>query len=513
MSRKKNNKAGAVIIGPVLVIGGVLALWENEGRFDYFKAAREAAVIASPGESVGEPVAFTDALNTDIPIAGEYVDEFVGYLSVERLAEIYSWERDEDSDGDVSWSLGWQSGLENNSRNEGLTQVLRSGSLYPEVYELGSLSISPTDIHFVDGTVSIAPGSVRLSTGGTDLGLRPDGDTFHLDKGQPDDLGDERIQYFGVPNAPTASYFGLIADGRGVGKRFEQNDGIISSIIDNDGMLHHLVNGSREGALEKIRADLVRKTWLVRLFGTLAIVFGFLLFFGVFATLLYRIPILGGLVQFGVFVISLVLGLGLALTVMLAGFVFHHPLTVALPLALVIGGAIWFVRKSRVASRNAKSALAQKVAAQQAAVATPPPLPPLPTTPAAEPPPLPAMPVASPTEVMERTFVNLALVAMSEGGLARSEEKFLKSWGDENGISSTRMEELLEGARHDPPEAHPATRDDLELMACVAMADGVLSHKEWRFLMKIAEKVGIDRDELRRMLTAIENGTALPAAT
>ena len=183
MSRKKNNKAGAVIIGPVLVIGGVLALWENEGRFDYFKAAREAAVIASPGESAGEPVAFTDALNTDIPIAGRVRGRVRGLPERGASRRDLLLERDEDSDGDVSWSLGWQSGLENNSRNEGLTQVLRSGSLYPEVYELGSLSISPTDIHFVDGTVSIAPGSVRLSTGGTDLGLRPDGDTFHLDKG------------------------------------------------------------------------------------------------------------------------------------------------------------------------------------------------------------------------------------------------------------------------------------------------------------------------------------------
>ena len=211
MSRKKNNKAAAVVIGPALVIGGVLSLWENEGRFDYYEASKDATVITSPDEAPGQPIAYTQSLNTEIPIRGEYVVQFTGYHYVRRRAEIYSWDRTEDSDGDVSWSLGWESSLQNNSRNSGLEQVLSSGTLYPEVYELGQLEISPQSIHFVDGTVAIAPESVRLAPSGESLPLAPSGEYFYLDKGREDDLGDERIGFRGVPNTPTASYFGLIA--------------------------------------------------------------------------------------------------------------------------------------------------------------------------------------------------------------------------------------------------------------------------------------------------------------
>jgi len=508
MSKKTNSKVGAVLVGPTLVIGGALALWENEGRFDYHQAAEDAAVIAAPDESTGQPIAYTESLNTEIPIPGDYVVEFMGYHSVRRRAEIYSWERDEDSDGDVTWSLDWQSSLESNARNQGLRKVLSSASLYPEVYELGSLNISPEKIHFVDGSVAIKPASIQLSSEGASLQLEPSVDYFHLDKGRGDDLGDERVSFDGIRNAPTASYFGLIVNERAVGKQFEQNDGFISAIIDNDGVLHHLVNGERASALEKIRADLVRKTWLVRIFGTLAIVFGFLVFFKVFLTLLYRIPLIGGLIQFGAFLLSLILGLSLALIVMFSSVVFHHPLTIALPLVLVIGGVIWFVRKSRTAGNNAKQALAVKLEAQQMASVAPPPLPP---PSAAQPPALPPMPIPPQPELIERSFKNLALVAMAEGDLDRRENRILSSWGRDNGISAERMKEILDSAHADSSEAHPATRDDLELMACVAMADGVLSNKEWEFLLKIAGTIGLKPEDVRKMLTDIENGTLVPA--
>ena len=94
----------------------------------------------------------------------------------------------------------------------------------------------------------------------------------------------------------------------------------------------------------------------------------------------------------------------------------------------------------------------------------------------------------SDSELIERTFTNLALVAMSEGKLHNKENKFLISWGKDNGVSAERMKQLFDVAKADPPEAHPATRDDLELMALMAMADGVLSTGEWHFLLKIAEE-------------------------
>jgi len=344
--------------------------------------------------------------------------------------------------------------------------------------------------------------------------------------------GDERVSYSAIPNAPTTSYFGVIEGGRAVGRQFEEVSGLIAMIIANDGILHHLVNGEREEALAKLKADLRMKTWMVRIFGTVAVVMGFFIFFSVFMSLLYRIPVLGNFVEYGVFLFSAVLGLTLSLLAILSGLVFHNPLTVALPLALLVGGVFWFLRRSRVASRNAKAALDRRMRAQEFAsssVKPPPPPPGAPKGPAPgsvpatdaqvpNPPPetsrSPAQPPAAPLsgrELIEHTFVNLAALALSEGKLSKKENRFLIEWGKENGINGARMQDLFAQARNDPPEMHHATKDDLEILALMAMADGVLSTPEWNFLWKIADRLDMKPQDLREMLLAIEKGAALPA--
>ena len=88
MADRKKKKAGGLLIGPALIVAGCMALWQNEGRFDYYTAARDATVITSPIESPVEPIAYTARLRTDIPIEGDYVTRFDGYLVVNRQAEI-----------------------------------------------------------------------------------------------------------------------------------------------------------------------------------------------------------------------------------------------------------------------------------------------------------------------------------------------------------------------------------------------------------------------------------------
>lgn len=84
---------------PGLAITGILALWENESRFNYFEAARDATQISSPHESSCEPISFTGRLDTDIPISGDYIERFVSYQKVSRRAAIYSWHKGKNSEG------------------------------------------------------------------------------------------------------------------------------------------------------------------------------------------------------------------------------------------------------------------------------------------------------------------------------------------------------------------------------------------------------------------------------
>ena len=48
--RRDRNRNSPVAIG-LLVCGGVLALWENEGRFDYATAAQQAREVRSLDEA------------------------------------------------------------------------------------------------------------------------------------------------------------------------------------------------------------------------------------------------------------------------------------------------------------------------------------------------------------------------------------------------------------------------------------------------------------------------------
>ena len=57
-----------------------------------------------------------------------------------------------------------------------------------------------------------------------------------------------------------------------------------------------------------------------------------------------------------------------------------------------------------------------------------------------------------------------------------------------------------------------ANRDDLELMIYMALADGVLSTKEWALLVKFAKELGINALELRGMIVGIEKEAALAPA-
>lgn len=90
------DRNGNVAWSAVGVLGGILALWENEGRFDYSAAAHDAAVVVS--HQLAEPdetVAITGALEMGIAIEDRYVEPILGYHIVARTAEIYSWHRDQ----------------------------------------------------------------------------------------------------------------------------------------------------------------------------------------------------------------------------------------------------------------------------------------------------------------------------------------------------------------------------------------------------------------------------------
>jgi hypothetical protein len=449
-----------VLMGPGAVFASALALWENEGRFDYYRAAQETTVVATPQDAApDEPVSLTGALDTTIPIMGEYVGRFTGYLVVRRFAEVYSWRESEDDDGYATWDLGWHSTVESNSRNSGIVQRLSGGSLYPPKYQVDEMEVSVERIHLVDLFASIPVDRLPLSDSGTRLGLeRSSGHLYLRQSPNASSAGDERLSYTGVKAEPQATYFGVIEEGVGVGKQFELRESFISALIQNDGILHHLVNGDRDEALATVRLDFVFTKWLVRVVGTLGMIVGFGLLFRRFASLLYRFRSLRGLVRVGVFALGLAVGLPLALAVMASSMVIHSPLAAAVPMALAVGGS----ERSEGGPGEIDSVAA-----------------------------------------IEDTFSTLAALALVEGGLDPKEQKFLTKWGRRKGIEEVRMAELLSDAQEGAPEA--TSRENLELLVYMALVDGVLSARESSVLEGLGKKLGISPAELMDIVTDLES--------
>ena len=113
-------------------------------------------------------------------------------------------------------------------------------------------------LQFVDKKQTIPSSSLQLSEKGENEDLALRGGYFYLAKGGENDLGDERLSYRGLPVPETATYFGKWGEGMAIAHQAEEKSGFVSSIIEDKGILHHLVAGDRETALDSIKAHLAR---------------------------------------------------------------------------------------------------------------------------------------------------------------------------------------------------------------------------------------------------------------
>jgi tellurite resistance protein len=508
MANKRDSLIAKILAPPIIVYFGIMMLWENEGRFDYAKAAHETTVITSPSNAPSnKTVSMTGNLDTEIPISGEYVEQFMGYHVVSRRAEIYAWERNEDSEGRVSWDKEWMDYLENNNRNRklNLKKTLHSTSLYPPKYQLEDLTVIPARIHFVDDYSSISIDNLTLSETGRSFGLKNNYNYLYksINNEVTTQLGDERLSYSGVRNASPATYFGLLKNGTATGKKFKignnpkisfQNFSFelpIHDMIKNDGILHHIVNGEREQALKTMKSHITWLKWKIRGAGTLAIILGIFLFFSYFVNLLYRIPLLGDMIQAGVLLVSIAIGIPIALLVMLSSAMVHHPIIIVLPLILLIGAVILIKRQSKKASVNVQRTLDTYEKTHNTEMQT-------------------NDASTIKTSNAEVTIAALIKIAMTDGNYNKKENKFIRNWALKNGITESRVDELFLEAKQSS-EQHEISRNDVIIMACLAMADGLLSERERSYLNKIGWTIGLTQNDIREIIIGIEEGTLAPS--
>ena len=483
MSKREKDSWMGVFLGPILVFLALCALWKNETRFDYHRAARKIEISTSLNDLQPEqPLAYTGVMNPeDIVLKGQYVEEFVGQLVVYREAEIYAWDRDEDSDGDVTWSRRWMSSIESNSRNTGFSQELSGHTYLPTKYEISDLSVESQGIEFVDSAVAIQSNSLRRTAAGQRLSA--EGNFLYLRKGvNSDGVGDERLSYTAIPVPRTATYFGKWAGGTAVADRSHERTNFINKIIQDTGILHHIVAGERDQALATMKSHITKLKWLVRGIGTFVVVFGFLFTFGKLVGFLFHIPVVGQLAEAGVWAISLGLGIPLSLLTIMAGYLAGHPIVLMFFLVFLAGGIFLLARvfrKGRATQRAVRSELEQNVGHQ-----------------------------LNSNELKEMEYVSLAHLVQSDPksqGTAES-DKLLSDWSKKH-----RWDDEKQAAMKAKAQKTERSKPDQELrnLIRIAIADGTLTAYEMRTIQAAAAKAGYDRNQVRDMMANLKRSANL----
>lgn len=475
---KKKKKGNPIIVGLIIVGGSIAALWQNEHRFDYHKAASETIVVEQVSSLERDSIfSHTDGMDQSLVLDGEYVQEFSGYLQIKRQAEIYAWDRDEDSDGDVTWSKRWMSNLESNNRNRNLTKELRSRTFKPVNYEVGELNVDSNEIQFVDESETILPERLQLTSKGDQKRLKIKGKYFYHAKGRVSvdtQLGDERLSFFAVPIPKTATYFGRWNGLTAVKHQAEVKKGIISKIIKDIGILHHLVAGERTIALKTIKSHIEKLKKYVRMIGLAAITIGGGMFFSGLTKFLLFIPFVGNAISTVSGWVGMLLGFVIGVFTIALAFTSSHPLFMV-SLVLCIGIGVYFLRSN---AQKKQSRLREQLSKE------------LGYSPSDE-------------EMKELEYIKLCQLFASDGHISRDEQKRLDRWAKRNRFSSYKVKDLVRRAKKEISQQGDKL-ESLKSLIKLSLADGSIDKKEHKTLLQAASFVGIQRRELSKLIDQVQ---------
>jgi hypothetical protein len=480
--RREKNTWAAIIIGPAIIGGSVLALWKNEHRFDYHKAAASTEPAAEVrGLNVDQVFSYTGGMDQGLTMQGQYVESFTGYLTVKRSAEIYAWHESEDDDGGTDWDRRWMNSVENNSRNGGINQQLSSNRFIPRTFQTGDLEINTDRVEFVDRFESITPSDLDLSSKGREQDLELRENYFYLAKGKSDNLGDERLSYRALPVPSTATYFGKYGGSQAVAHQAEVREGFISSIIKDTGVLHHLVAGERAVALSTMKAHIRRLKMIVRGVGLVVNVLGWAILFSFFTRFLVHIPVIGELMQWGAFLLSVVFGLTVGTVTIVTAWVTSQPIMLVGILVASVGALFMLRRKARSSQESLRGSLEAQVGYG-----------------------------LSPEQLKEMEFLELIRLAGKDGQVDVSETKYLGDWGQRQGWDDAKIATLVERAltNLNAPGRPTTSRDHLLQLVRLALADGTLSGQELKTIRKAAKDIDCSRRELSQLIAQARRGAA-----
>ncbi|MDJ0755582.1 MAG: TMEM43 family protein [Ardenticatenaceae bacterium] len=331
-----------VLIGIGLFFGAFYLLWTNEGRVDLSKITRDS--IAINGETVdpaheGQLVALTARLTANTSLDDSPYLRSGEYLQLERTAEMYAWEEEEETDDDgnvtgYSYSREWTSSPENSASFNN-----PNGHFNP-----------PMDIQYKLHTVeTIQAGRFSFNTQNAFL-MHPEplplnremtidnrdifDDFIYIGDGTLSDpvVGDIRLSYTAYPANEMGTVFG------------SQNGSQITTYrhTDDETIIFRAYQMDRETAIQDMRNEYLTNLWLTRLGGMAMMWVGLMLILGPINALLGFIPVLGRLGRMLIAVVTFVVALVLSATTIIISAILHNLIALIIICIILIGSGLAF---------------------------------------------------------------------------------------------------------------------------------------------------------------------------
>ena len=354
--QKIKNSFGGVIIGLLMVIGGSILLWWNEGNnVKNIESINEVekAVIEVKSDNVdsknegkliltkGELVTAGDKLNDSVFPVGFKTPKLT------RTVEVYEWKEDSnsDSDGNTTYSYNkvWEEVLIDSSNfhqggHENPTSIpYDSESYVADVVNVGAFLLSndqKSDLNTKANLVVLEdvelPENVTLSGGYV---------TTAKDINNPE-IGDIRItwQYNDWTKATVLAV--------------QKGDSFEAFVSKGGRKINRIFEGEKtvQEVLETMRNEDKMMKWIFRAVGAALIIFGWMAFINPLTTLTSFVPFLGGLVGGVLNLIAFLVGLVQSLIIIVIAWFRYRPILaigLLVVIALAVVGIVTLVKKNK----------------------------------------------------------------------------------------------------------------------------------------------------------------------
>ena len=360
------------IVGPLLIIGAVILIFWNESHsVRVLKSLKEGAAKVVEADEFdsdndGELVHVTGETASDQVLRDPVFGVNAMGIRLNRDVQVYAWTEKESSSSSTSatgtkttkktytYEKKWVSSLPKSSHfkqpdgHENPSELkYKSTSFQADKVALGDYTLDPELVGKLTNSKSVPleEGSVKLPDGAQ---LSDDKIYIGADPANPA-VGDLRITESVVPTGPAS-----VIAGQGPKERlapFETKAG------ENIGLIEPGTKTAAE-MFANARAANRTFTWVARLGGFLLLLFGFLLFLSPLSTMSSIVPLLGGIFEAGIFLISLLAAVVVWTLLVALAWMVARPLIGGAMLAVAVGGIVLLIHHIRKghAARKAKAA-------------------------------------------------------------------------------------------------------------------------------------------------------------